>query len=57
MSRTAVGLFENPSVADQVVHDLEASAFPRGEIRILGEPRDMGDTGIMAPPTPTSWWV
>jgi len=48
--KTAVGLFENPSVADQVVHDLEASAFPRGEIRILGEPRDMGDTGIMGTP-------
>jgi hypothetical protein len=29
MSKTAVGLFENPGVADQVVHDLEASAFPR----------------------------
>jgi hypothetical protein len=50
MSKTAVGLFENPSVADQVVQDLEASGFPRGEIRILGEPRDMGDTGIMGTP-------
>src|ERR1035441_7976251 len=50
MSKTAVGLFENPSVADQVVHDLDASAFPRGEIRILGEPRDLGNTGIMGTP-------
>jgi hypothetical protein len=50
MSKTAVGLFENPGVADQVVHDLDASAFPRDEIRILGEPRDMGDTGIMGTP-------
>jgi len=50
MSKTAVGLFENPGVADQVVHDLDASAFPRGEIRILGEPRSMGDTGIMGTP-------
>jgi hypothetical protein len=50
MSNTVVGLFENPGVADQVVHDLEASAFPRNEIRLLGEPRDMGDTGIMDTP-------
>ena len=50
MSKTAVGLFENPGVADQVVHDLDASAFPRDEIRILGEPRDMGDIGIMGTP-------
>jgi len=50
MSKTAVGLFENPGVADQVVHDLDANAFPRDEIRILGEPRDMGDTGIMGTP-------
>jgi hypothetical protein len=50
MSKTAVGLFENPGVADQVVHDLDASAFPRNEIRILGEPRDMAVTGIMSTP-------
>ena len=50
MSKTAVGLFENPGVADQVVHDLDASAITRGEIRILGEPRSMGDTGIMGTP-------
>ena len=41
MSKTAVGLFQNPSVADQVVQDLVASAFPRNEVRILGEPREM----------------
>jgi hypothetical protein len=50
MSKTAVGLFENPGVADQVVHDLDASAFPRREIRTLGEPRDMGGTGITDTP-------
>jgi hypothetical protein len=50
MSKTAVGLFENPGVADQVVHDLDASAFPRSEIRTLGEPRDMGGTGITDTP-------
>jgi len=50
MSKTAVGLFEHPGVADQVVHDLDARAFPRNEIRILGEPRDMGGSGSMSTP-------
>jgi hypothetical protein len=50
MSKTAVGLFESQSVADQVVHDLDASAFPRDKIRTLGEPRDMAVTGIMSTP-------
>ncbi len=47
MSKTAVGLFQRPSVADQVVHDLDASAFPRKNIRILGEPREMPGDGVM----------
>jgi hypothetical protein len=50
MSKTAVGLFEDPGVADQVVHDLDASAFPRNEIRVLGEPRDMSMTGLTGTP-------
>jgi hypothetical protein len=50
MSKTAVGLFQNPGVADQVVQDLDASAFPRNEIRILGEPRDMPGDGVMSTP-------
>jgi hypothetical protein len=50
MSKTAVGLFHSPSVADQVVQDLDASAFPRNEIRILGEPRDMSVSGAMSTP-------
>jgi hypothetical protein len=50
MSKTAVGLFQNPSVADQVVQDLDASAFPRNEVRILGEPRDMSCDGVMSTP-------
>ena len=50
MSKTAVGLFEHAGVADQVVHDLDASAFPRNEIRILGEPRDMSVDGAMSTP-------
>ncbi len=50
MSKTAVGLFENPGLADQVVHDLEASGFPRNDVRILSEPRDMAVTGVMSTP-------
>jgi hypothetical protein len=50
MSKTAVGLFESPGVADQVVHDLEASGFPRNDVRILSEPMDMAVTGVMSTP-------
>jgi hypothetical protein len=50
VSKTAVGLFENPGAANRVVHDLDVSAFPRNEIRILGEPRDMAATGVMSTP-------
>ena len=50
MSKTAVGLFENPVLADQVVHDLEVSGFPRDDVRVLSEPRDMEVTGVMSTP-------
>jgi hypothetical protein len=50
MSKTAVGLFENPGVADQVVHDLEASGFPRNDFRILSESLDMKGSGAMGIP-------
>jgi len=48
--KTAVGLFENPGVADQVAHDLDTSAFPRNEVRILGEPLSMAVTGVTSTP-------
>jgi hypothetical protein len=50
MSKTAVGLFENQGVADQVVHDLDASGFPRNEIRLLREPLDMAVSGVTSIP-------
>lgn len=50
MSKTAVGLFEHSGLARQVVHDLEDRAFPAGEIRILGESRDMSVDGPMSTP-------
>ena len=50
MSKTAVGLFENPGVADQVVRDLEVSGFPRNDVRILSESLDMKGSGAMGIP-------
>jgi hypothetical protein len=50
MAKTAVGLFENPSSADDVVHELEASGFPRNDVRVLGEPREMAGSGVMSTP-------
>ena len=50
MSKTAVGLFENQGLADQVVHNLEVNGFPRDDVRVLNEPRDMEVTGVMSTP-------
>lgn len=50
MSKTAVGLFKNPGLANQVVLDLEASGFPRNDVRILGESLDMAGSGVMGIP-------
>jgi len=50
MSKTAVGLFENPGVAEQVVHDLDASGFPRNEVRTIKESLDMAVTGVTSIP-------
>ena len=50
MKRTAVGLFENPGSADEVVRDLETTGFPRKDIRVLGEPREMAGSGLMSTP-------
>ncbi|HXM40748.1 MAG TPA: hypothetical protein VN924_05820 [Bryobacteraceae bacterium] len=50
MSKTAVGLFENPGVADQVVHDLDTNSFPRKEIRVIREPLGMAVTEVTSIP-------
>ena len=50
MSKTAVGLFEHPGLAHQVVQDLEASAFPGGRSAFFGESRDMSVDGPMSTP-------
>jgi hypothetical protein len=50
MTKTAVGLFENPDSADEVVRDLEASGFLRNDVRIFGEPREMAGSRLMSTP-------
>lgn len=45
MARAAVGLFESSVLVDQIVHDLEAGGFLRGDIRILREPREIAGSG------------
>jgi hypothetical protein len=50
MAKTAVGLFENPDSVDSVVRELEASGFPRNDVRVLGEPREMAGSGVMSTP-------
>jgi hypothetical protein len=50
MAKTVVGLFENSGLADQVVHDLEATGFPKNDVRVLGEPREIAGSGLMSTP-------
>ena len=50
MTKTAVGLFENSGLADQVVRDLEATGFLRTDVRILKEPLEMAGSGLMSTP-------
>ena len=50
MAKTAVGLFENSELADEVVRDLEATGFLRTDVRILKEPLEMAGSGLMSTP-------
>lgn len=50
MAKTAVGLFENSELADEVVRDLEATGFLRTDVRILKEPVEMAESGLMSTP-------
>jgi len=50
MAKTAVGLFENSEVADEVVRDLVANGFLKNDVRVLGEPREMAGSGLMSTP-------
>ena len=48
MAKTAVGLFENSELANDVVRDLEATGFLRKDVRILKEPLEMAGSGVMS---------
>jgi hypothetical protein len=50
MPKTAVGLFQNPGVVDDVVREIEALGFPRNEIRTLNEPTRFESAGVMSFP-------
>jgi len=50
MPKTAVGLFQNRNVVGQVVRDIESAGFPRTEVRAIGEPLDLGVTGVLSIP-------
>ena len=50
MSKTAIGLFENPARANEIVNALSASGFPRRDIRVLGEPRDLPVNDALSTP-------
>lgn len=50
MPKTAVGLFNNRNVVDEVVREIESIGLPRYEVRTVGEPLDLGVTGVMSIP-------
>ena len=50
MARAAVGLFENSGSVDEIIRDLEAGGFPRKDIRVLSEPREIAGSGMMSTP-------
>lgn len=50
MPKTAVGLFENPALVDDVVREIEILGFPRREVRTLEEPTSFEVTGVMSFP-------
>jgi hypothetical protein len=50
MPKTAVGLFENPGVVDDIVTEIEALGFPRKEVRTVEEPETFDVTGVMSFP-------
>jgi hypothetical protein len=45
--KTAIGLFDNPKLVNQIMEAVEAIGLPRNHIHALGEPLDFAVTGIM----------
>jgi hypothetical protein len=50
MPQTAVGLFENPELADEVVRDLAANGFREKDVQILSEPTEIAFDGPASTP-------
>lgn len=50
MPKTAVALFEDPKIAEDVIREIEAIGYPRSEVRILEEPERFEVTGVMSFP-------
>jgi hypothetical protein len=50
MAKTAIGLFENSRAVDRVVRDLEALGFSGNDVRVVAEPRDIPEGGVLATP-------
>jgi hypothetical protein len=50
MPKTAVGLFENPGLVDDIIREIETLGFPRKEVRELEEPATFDVTGVMSFP-------
>jgi len=50
MTQTAVGLFENCTMAQETVEALKAEGFAANDLRILIEPRYMPVTGVLSTP-------
>jgi len=48
--KTAIGLFENSGLVDRVVRDLEALGFSSNDVRVIAEPRDIPQGGVLATP-------
>jgi len=45
--KTAVGLFANTKLVNQVIGEIETIGLPRNHIRSVGEPLDFAVTGVM----------
>jgi len=50
MPKTAVGLFKDAALVDDIVSDIEAAGFPRQEVHTLEEPAVFDVTGVMSFP-------
>src|SRR5579863_6343645 len=48
MPKTAVGLFKDPDVVEDVVREIEAAGFPRNEVRSVDEPPIFPVEGVMS---------